>query len=361
MILILVHECISRTKRLKLLDVVIVISLKLNQVLCFQVVSDIDLACLKSHGTCCLVIDTFQSNSVKRNFAIPVVLILYYNAGVCRAERLYCIRSCTDRSFHCKCGIINICINDQKQRVCKASGHVCVCSVQVEDQVLSVNFNTIKVKELRNTVALLSCTLDGSFYHLRCHIIAVGEFYTLTDLECPCFSIFTVVPLFCKTWNDITVLIEFCKALTDRITGYNPAEILLCRLKCICKACYSNRDFLITALIALCLSHCCHRKSHHTCKCSSQHFFNYVISHFILLKINILIIGVGLLQKRFLILARIQYITDAVSKHIENNNTDHDSNTRVDHKPWRLCHVGSSFIQHQSPLRCRCSCTKSKE
>ena len=54
-----------------------------------------------------------------------------------------------------------------------------------------------------------------------------------------------------------------------------------------------------------------------------------------------------------LILARIQYITDAVSKHVENNHADYNGDTRVDHKPWRFCHVGPSFIQHQSPFRCR--------
>ena len=258
MILILVHECIGGTKRLKLLDVVIVISLKLNQVLCFQVVSDIDLTCLKSHGTCCLVIHTFQCNFIKGNFSIPVVLIFYYDTGIRRAEGLYCVRSCTDRSFHGKCRIIYICIYDQKQRVCKASGHVCICSVQMEDQVLSVNFEAVEIKEFRNTVTFFSGTFDGGFYHLRCHIVTVGEFYALTDLEGPCFSIVTVFPLFRKTWNDLTVLIEFCKALTDRITGYNPAEILLCRLQCICKACYSDGDLLITFFVTFCLSHCCH-------------------------------------------------------------------------------------------------------
>ena len=362
MILVLVHECIGGTKRLKLLDVVIVISLKLNQVLCFQVVSDIDLTCLKSHGTCCLVIHTFQCNFIKGNFSIPVVLIFYYDTGIRRAERFYCVRSCTDRSFHGKCRIIYICIYDQKQRVCKASGHVCICSVQVEDQVLSINLDAVEIKEFRNTVTLFSGTLDGSFYHLWCHIVAVGEFYALTDLEGPCFSIVAVLPFFCKTWNDLTVLIEFCEALSDRITGYYPAEILLCRLQCICKACYSDGDLLITFFVTFCLSHCCHGKSHHACKCSSQHFFNYVISHFILLKINntdhmVLVCYRVVL----LILARIQYITDAVSKHVENNNTDHDSDTRVDHKPWRFCHVGPSFIQHQSPFRCRRGCTKSQE
>ena len=258
MILVLVHECIGGTKRLKLLDVVIVISLKLNQVLCFQVVSDIDLTCLKSHGTCCLVIHTFQCNFIKGNFSIPVVLIFYYDTGICRVEGLYCVRSCTDRSFHGKCRIIYICIYDQKQRVCKASGHVCICSVQVEDQVLSINLDAVEIKEFRNTVTLFSGTLDGSFYHLWCHIVAVGEFYALTDLEGPCFSIVAVLPFFCKTWNDLTVLIEFCEALSDRITGYYPAEILLCRLQCICKACYSDGDLLITFFVTFCLSHCCH-------------------------------------------------------------------------------------------------------
>lgn len=97
----------------------------------------------------------------------------------------------------------------------------------MEDQVLSVNFEAVEIKEFRNTVTLFSGTFDGGFYHFRCHIVTVGEFYALTDLEGPCFSIVTVFPLFRKTWNDLTVLIEFCKALADRITGYNPAEILL--------------------------------------------------------------------------------------------------------------------------------------
>ena len=286
MILVLVHECIGRAKRLKLLDIVVVISLKLNQVLSFQVVSNIDLTCLKSHGTCCLVINTFQCNFIKRNFSIPVVFILYYDTGICRAEGLYCVRSCTDRSFHCECGIIYVSIYNKEKRVCKASCHVCVSSVQMEDQVLSVNLNAVKIKELRNTVTFFNSTLDGSFYHLRCHVISVGKFYAFTDLKCPCFTIFAVIPLFCKTWNDLTVFIEFCKALTDRVTGYYPAEILLCRLKCICKACYSDGDLFVTVFVTFGLSNCCHGKSHHTRKCSSQHFFYYVISHFILLKIN---------------------------------------------------------------------------
>ena len=62
-----------------------------------------------------------------------------------------------------------------------------------------------------------------------------------------------------------------------------------------------------------------------------------------------------------LLLSRIENITDTVTKHIEDNYTDHDCNTRVDHQPWCFCHVCSSFIKHQSPFRCRRCGTKTKE
>lgn len=66
-------------------------------------------------------------------------------------------------------------------------------------------------------------------------------------------------------------------------------------------------------------------------------------------------------QPAFLLLSRIENVTDAVTKHVEDNYADHDRNTWVDHQPWCFCHVSSSLVQHQSPFRCgRCS-TKAKE
>ena len=133
----------------------------------------------------------------------------------------------------------------------------------MEDQVLSVYFHAVQIKELRYSVTLVNCTLNRCHYHLRCHIITVGEFNAFTNLECPCFSVFAVLPAFCQTRNDLTFFIEFSKALTDSITGNNPAEVLLCRLQSISKACYTDGDLFCIC----CVSYGCHGKCHCTCKC----------------------------------------------------------------------------------------------
>ena len=128
----------------------------------------------------------------------------------------------------------------REKRVCKTSCHICICSVKIKDDISVHLLQCLQYQRTPGTRLDISIVRSrDAFTSSGVISFSIWKFNTFSNRKSPGLTILTVGPLWRKTWNHISFFIKLCKSLANTITGNYPAEILFCRLQCICKACYT--------------------------------------------------------------------------------------------------------------------------
>ena len=126
-------------------------------------------------------------------------------------------------------GHIYICVNDGTHWLCQIIRECRIWLCCFEDNIFSINFNAVQFQVTATAVHLCG-TLDGCFNGFRGHIISVGEFYALTDVEF-IGSVIYHFPGICKPWNYFHVFVCSKQGFCDTAAHGCPSIPSFSRIK----------------------------------------------------------------------------------------------------------------------------------